>query len=185
MRLQKQSIDFDRESFPFFIYKRIKVTRSSHLFVYELPIGYSYIMRRISAEYNAVDKATGSISSVVNVKFNDPSHNRGFNEDPYPIGLISSPASRLLASVGTSGNFYNNLPATQQNQDAFSVAFSAGCLKLSKNLNYLTIYKSRIEIEISGMVIASSSPDDNAPGYVDIMLNGRLNPELQEKAWGK
>jgi hypothetical protein len=154
------------------------------IFTYELPIGYSYFLKRITLCNNTFDFTTGAVYSKVKVKFNDPGHNRGNYEVPVNAELLSSPNETYnVPSAGTHVVYVKNA-LTPLNADAYSISFQAAALKFAKNLDYLTIFRSRIEIEFSDMVIASALPDDNAPGYIDLLINGRLNPELSEMAWG-
>jgi hypothetical protein len=185
MVLHRQAIDFDRESFPFVIYKRLRVTGPNIVFSYELPVGYSYFLKRLTIEFPTFDLTTGLVRSIANVQINDPGHNRGVNPIALDSCLLSSPGATFKVPAAATTVLYVNLVPTAQNADCFSVAMSAAALKFSKTLNLLTIFRSRIEMIFSGMVIASALPDDNAPGYIDVMINGRLNPELSESGWGK
>ena len=129
--------------FPYFIYKQFDGNITKNYFLFNIPNGYNYFIRRIICKWPETDGVMTSISRDIKIQFYRNSN--AVNVDPVNLSLLSSPAR--------SGNGISDCSNNQ--------------FKSLKILDLLIPYSGTIHAEITGVDVANNYPD-----HIDIVMQG-------------
>ena len=165
------SIDFSRESFPFFFYRRINVLHATEYITFPLDYGFNYLVKRIVAKWDAqnVFPVGAYLSPDPLVEILRFSYIPGQNT-PFALSLITSPASAGVAFVPAA-----TVPTSPM---------SAAPRRAHKKINLLYAFKDVLYVRISGLVVTSAvNAELNHPSYIDLLVEGRYFPETSEALW--
>lgn len=163
--MKKIDINYSKQAFPFFIYKRLAGALSPSYFFFQFPYGYGYWMRRIIARWP--ESVSGEAGSVIapEIYVDMVARMRQINEPSgIPLQIISSPCefgvqTPALVPPGTAPN---------------GLEFSAAQFQSAKVLDQYYPYNDNMNLKISGQFSAAVPA---SPAYVDIMIQGYYVPE--------
>lgn len=148
-------INFTKQPIPYFLYKRIRLNHYREYFVFRIPYGYGYFLRRFAYKYP--EFSGSSFCPPLSFEFFDKAANHSRQLEPITGENLSSP--------GCAGKVQSSAAPAAVDQNIFGLNFTATQPKFSKTLNYFFPNNDTLEIHITGQ-------DLTLPGYVDIMLQG-------------
>lgn len=143
---------------PYFVYKRITLTRPVEYFFHEIDYGFNYFLRYLIVKYPEIDVTGANYGPHLRFEAVERAINRRVQNTPIPFELVSTPGS-----AGVQINAANQMTATGP--------------KNQKKLNVLYPYRDNIEFSISGQ-------NGTEPELVDIVTVGYLIPNENLSMWG-
>lgn len=167
--MPRQFVDYEKESRPYWFYQRVAVLHVSETVVFDVPQGYHYLVKQISATWDSRDAGVTYQSPDPLLEITQIVISRNLQSAPYPLPLISSPAA--------PGVVWQNVVASAVDLQGFGRCLTAAAPRLYKTQNAAFQARSNILLRLSGFALVSAvNPDLNHPSYIDVILEGRLHP---------
>lgn len=162
--MEKVDIEYSKRVQPFWIYGNFAGNVAKQYLYFQLPYGYGYFMRRITARWNesiGLDNAIPpTLGAVMSPELNIEIYVRGNS-----VQNIAIPLS-LITSPGRSGFSSPNVTALH------GIDYENATRTGYKILNIFLPYSDNIHLEITGQ--ASGTPQ---PAFFDLMAEGYFVPE--------
>jgi len=165
------NVDSQAETMPYFFYRRVAVVAPEMLVSFDVPLGFTYLLKRIVSTWDTTDAGATFLSPQVLVEVIHDAKSRYLQPVPFPLALETSPAG--------AGVLWVNVAATAVDQDAYGRSLTAKPRKYQRTRNYLFEFRSALRFRLSGMTIVGAVADNNHPSYIDILTEGRLNADRQ------
>jgi len=156
--LDLEKLEVQRDSQPFYIYKRVMLTSPTGYFFHAIDYGFWYLLRRIHATFPELDPAGAVTYPQLEMYMVEKGSNKIPQNVPIPFRLFSTPGAE-----GVQVNAASQLKATGP--------------KNAKLLNLVFPCRDNLEIYISGQ-----NPIGNPP-FIDIALIGYLVPAKEKAMW--
>lgn len=163
------TVDFSRESMPYFYYTRLAVTAPVIYAAFDIPLGFTYLLKRIVSTWDTTDAGGTFLSPQPLVEVIHDAKARLLQSDPYPLALETSPAG--------AGVVWQNVAASAVDASAFARSLTAKPRKYQRTRNYLFEFRSALRVRLTGFTVVGAVADNNHPSYIDLVTEGRLNAD--------
>ena len=163
-----QNIDWSRESWPYFFYRRVSDIYNTMEIRIQLDPGYHYLLQKINARWSSVNpNIPGAFANPPQIFIVKDAGRTTIQDTPFDFQLITSPAEGGMA------------------EDIVNAArpFSARVLDRSAPIDLLYYYRDTIRISISNITTAAAVADLSLPAYIEFLIIGRYFPALNRKGW--
>lgn len=147
-----------QNSQPYFIYRRLILTKQVEYFLFDIDYGFNYLLRNINVRFPEIDSTGAVYGPTLNFESIENSVGRRAQNEPIPFNLLATPGSSGV-SVNGSGQM------------------TSASLKNKKMLNVAYPYRDTIQFKVSGQ-------DGITPVAVDIVLIGYLVAKGNIDMWG-
>lgn len=164
-----------RQAIPNWQYTRMEIVAAQQTVLYQIPIGYAYMLERVLSKWPDRDANPPTIAiPQVLVELTEVVRERSRQNVAYRLRLISTPAEPgVVVSAAPS----------PVDLDNFGVEFTATPVKKQEPVGGIIFaYGSNVELKVTGQQFVAGTW---RPQYVDIVLVGYSIPEKSLIMWGE
>lgn len=166
------NVDFSRESFPYFLYKKIGFVYDQMTITFPLDYGFHYMIERINARWSSQNPAVPGFAFPVQIEFFKNGGALALQLHPVDFQLMTSPAE--------SGVAVDTLPGANP-----AYPFTARPLNVTKKLDSLLRFRDVINIRFTNVtaITVPGDPNGSIPSYLELMIIGRNYPAYKQVGW--
>ena len=173
--LKEIELDTARESYPYCLYKKIGFIHFQENILFPIDYGYHFNVVRMSARWSSQNvNIPGIYANPLLVEFFKNAGQMALQNVAFSLSLMSTPGeSGIQVDTAPGAN-----PAYPQ---------TARPVNMEEKLDALYFFRDVLHIKISNvtLITVAGDPNGSLPAYLELFIQGRNYPVLNQSEWKK